>query len=284
MPWRLPALRLRVVEVDETCCDETVDPGARVGVKICDKVVCGSSGRSNQNDNGDEPVQEQSSRRSIERLVRCPESAPRQQSFLCKLLVQASVRKADCENVAQIAECDESWKTACSSAVTEDIAEEETGDNDFALCEVGLGNRSKISYVRKHVQNRGSTNSKRRGPTKSLLGVPDFSKDVVGVLPALVGVDDAKKCLTVPVCASSTITVTDLEAECVIEVVRFFDLQVAGKGSEAGEDDEQKDEDLEYSQDVKKADTPLWQDSMESNREGYAGNSDSTRRPAVRRF
>jgi hypothetical protein len=55
--------------------------------------------------------------------------------------------EADGEYVTQIAQCNEGRETACSCAVTEDIAEEETCDDDFAFCKIGLWNRSKVGYI-----------------------------------------------------------------------------------------------------------------------------------------
>ena len=56
VPWRGPSFTLRVVQVNETRTDESVDPGTGVGVQIGNEVVRRSCRRSNENDVSNEPV------------------------------------------------------------------------------------------------------------------------------------------------------------------------------------------------------------------------------------
>ena len=59
--------------------------------------------------------------------------------------------EADCKYIAQIAESNESWETARSSAIAEDVSEEKTSDDHFALREVGFRDCSKVSHIRKDI-------------------------------------------------------------------------------------------------------------------------------------
>lgn len=59
VPAGCPVLLLAVVQVDEAAGDEAVDPGAGVCVQVDNKVVRRSRGRSQQHNDGDNPVQEE---------------------------------------------------------------------------------------------------------------------------------------------------------------------------------------------------------------------------------
>ena len=58
VPWRCPGFALGVVQIDEAGGDKTVDPGTGVGVQVGDEVVCWASGRGNEDDDRNQPVQE----------------------------------------------------------------------------------------------------------------------------------------------------------------------------------------------------------------------------------
>ena len=53
MPWGCPLLALRVVQIDKASGNETVDPGAGVGVQVHDEVVGWTGGWCEENHNCD---------------------------------------------------------------------------------------------------------------------------------------------------------------------------------------------------------------------------------------
>src|SRR5690242_6973444 len=136
VPWGLPALLLRVMQVDQASGDKSIDPGTGVGVQISDEVVCGSSGGRNENNDSDQPVEEERWCRGAKGLDGSPELAVRKEAFFREFLVQTSVGKTDCKHVAQIAERDKSRETARSGTVAEDIAEEDSSDDGFTSCKI----------------------------------------------------------------------------------------------------------------------------------------------------
>jgi hypothetical protein len=51
------------------------------------------------------------------------------------------VYKTDCKHISQITEGDEDENSACTSTITEEIAEEEAGNKDLGIGEISLGDR-----------------------------------------------------------------------------------------------------------------------------------------------
>ena len=183
VPRRRPILALPVLEVDETSGDETVDPRAGVGVEIDDEIVGRAGGRGHKDDDGHDPVEEKGGRRGIKGLDGGPETTIREKTLLGELLVEPCVCKTDCEHIAQIAEGDEDGESACTSTVTEDIAEEESGNDDFRVGEVFFGDCGKVGNVGKDVEDRHTTNGDRCGDLEGPARVLEFSEDIVGVFP-----------------------------------------------------------------------------------------------------
>ena len=189
--------------------------------------------------------------------------------------------KTDGEHVAQITEGNESGKTTRSSTVAKNVAEKETGNNHLTLRKVGFRNCSEVSHIREDVQDGSPPDCQGCRPGQGFLRVPNFAQHIVGILPAFVGVNDAQQSLAVCIGTAATIAITDFQRECVVKVVRLFDLQMTSQSSKTREDDEEQDENLENAEDAEKADTPFWKRGMESDREGDTSDGYTTRRPAI---
>lgn len=183
VPGGRPVLALLVLEIDETSSDEPVDPCAGVGVEIDDEVVGAASRGRHKDDDSHHPVEEEGSSGGVEGFGGGPESAEREKSLLTELLVKTAVCKTNRKHVSQITEGDKDGESACTGTITENIAEEETGNDDLRVGEVFFGDYGEVSDVGKNVQDRHTTNCNRCGDPEGPARILEFSEDVVGIFP-----------------------------------------------------------------------------------------------------
>ena len=184
VPGGRPILALPVLEIDETGCDEPVDPRAGVGVEIDDEVVGGTGGRRYQDDDGHDPVEEESSSGGIEGFDGSPELAEGEETLLTELLVKTGVCKTDRKHVSHITEGDKDWEGTCTSTITEDIAEEESGNNDLGVGQILFGDCGKVSDVGENIQDRHTTDGDGCGNLEGPARILEFPEDVVGIFPS----------------------------------------------------------------------------------------------------
>ena len=152
VPGGRPVLPLLVLEIDETSSDEAVDPCSRVGLGIDDKAV-GQAGRRRYKDiDHHDPVEEEGSGGGIKGFHGGSETAEKGKA----LLVKTAVYKTDCKCIPKKTEGDEDGESACTSTITEDIAEEETGNNDLRVGEI-FGDCGEVSDIGKNIPDHHTT-------------------------------------------------------------------------------------------------------------------------------
>lgn len=269
------------MEEDETTGNEAVDPDTGVSVEVDKEVVSRSRRRSEQDNDGDQPVEEERSGRSIARLVGTPKPAKRKQTLLAQLLVETSVGESDSQDVAQIAEGDENRKGLDTGVVTENVLEKDTGDKNLGGSNIGLGDSGEVSDVGQDVEDSDTSHGDRSGESQGTARILEFAHNVVGVFPTFVTVDNVKQGVGVSISAATTVVLGRLNAESVIEVLGVGDVAVAGKGSKTSEDDEKDNDDLEDTKDIDQADTPFRKEGVQGAGEGSAGDTNTTGLVAV---
>ncbi|QBZ65566.1 hypothetical protein PoMZ_12528 [Pyricularia oryzae] len=283
VPGAGPVLLLAELEVDEAGRDKGVDPGARVRVEVDDEVVGRAGGRRQQHNHRDDPVQEESGRRRAKGLGRGPEAAERQQTLLAKLLVQAGVRKADGQDVAEVGQGDKGRQSGAAGTDSKHVAEEDARHDHLGLGQFRLWDGGKVGHVGEHVEDGGTADGQGHGDGERLARVLELADHVVGVLPALEAVDDVQQRIRVRVRPAAAVAVSRLDGKGVVKVARVVDQPVAGQRGEARKDYEQQDDDLEHAQDVEQADAPLGQHDVQQDGKGDAGDGDAAGLPVVRR-
>lgn len=168
------------------------------------------------------------------------------------------MREGHSQNITQVAQGDESRQTSRSSTLSKDVAEEETSHDNFGLGKIRLGNGCKVCDVGQDVKNRDTADGNGGGDGERLPGMLQLADNIVGVLPALVAVDDVQQGIRVGVCSSSSVTVSLFDSKGVVKVVRVWHTTVTSKSCKSGKDNEQQDDNLEHAQDVEKSNSPLW--------------------------
>ena len=114
---------IELMEMAEAEGDEGVDDGERVGDDVEDEVVSITWRRGQHDDDGDEPVLEETGERGVERPVAGEEAGVRQDTFAAELLDDSALREDHRQNVTEGRQSDEDRKCALSSG-THDVAEE----------------------------------------------------------------------------------------------------------------------------------------------------------------
>lgn len=95
------------------------------------------------------------------------------------------MRETDSEHVPKIGQSHKSWQAASTRAVAENIAEEQTSDDDIRGGKIGFGDRGEVGNVAEDVENRHPTNSNRHRDFKRFLRILGLAANVVCVLPAI---------------------------------------------------------------------------------------------------
>ena len=242
VPGRRPVLALLVLEVDKTSSDEAVDPRAGIGVEIDDEVVGRASGRRHEDDDGHDPVEEESGGGCIKGFDGGPETTEREKTLLAELLVKTGVCKTDRKHVTQITEGDECGESACGSTLTEDVTEEETGNNDLGVGESFFGDCGKVSDIGKDIQDGYTTDGDGCGNLEGPARVLEFTENIVGIFPSkvcqdiviaeyicsspFIRVNNPKERSRIRIGTPTTVPVTNTELESVVKVMWVGNLPV----------------------------------------------------------
>ena len=126
---RVPVVLLAVrVEPDEAEGDEGVDDGERVGDDVEDEVVSIARGRGQHDDDGDEPVLEETGERSVEGPVAGEEAGEGQDAFATELLDDSALREDHGQNISESGESDKHGKGTLGLG-SHDVAEERGSEN-----------------------------------------------------------------------------------------------------------------------------------------------------------
>lgn len=237
-PCWLPGISPEEVKPDKTARNKAVDPDTGISVEVDQKVISRSRRRSKQDDDGDQPMQEKRSSRSIARLVGAPEPAKRKQTLLAQLLVETSVSESDSQNVAQVTESDEDRKGLDTGALTKNVLEENTSDKNLRGSNFALGDSGEIGNVGQDVKNGDAGNGDRSGDGQGTARILKFAHDVIGVFPTLVTVDNVEQGVGVSISTTTAVCLSRFNAEGVLEVLGIRDVAMTGKGGKTGEDDE----------------------------------------------
>lgn len=190
--------------------------------------------------------------------------------------------KAYSEHVPNVAQRNECGKAPGGNALSKDVAEEEASNDDLGLGQLCLGDGGKVGDVGQHVENGDTHHGDGCCDRQCPFGVLELSKDVVGVLPALVAVDDLQHCRGKSVGTTAPVAIALLHGPNVVKVVRVWDQSIPSQGREARKDDDQKHENFEDSQRVGKSQPPLRESCVQADNEGDAQNRDGSSNPAIR--
>lgn len=280
-PCGPPGISAEEMEPDETTRNKAVDPDTGISVEVDQEVISRPRRRSKQDDNSNQPMQEKGGSRSVARLVGTPEPAKRKQTFLAQLLIETSVGESDSQDVAQVAEGDENGKGLDTGAVTKNVLEKDTGDKNLGGSDLALGDSGEVGNVGQDVENGDAGNGDRSGEGKGTARILEFAHDVVGVLPALVTVNNVEQGVGVSISTTTTVGRGRFNAEGVLEVLGIGDVAMASKGGKTGEDDEEDDDDLEDTKDVDQADTPLRKEGVQGASKGSACHTNTAGLVAV---
>lgn len=290
-PGLLPVGIGTELQVHDTEGDDSVDDGQGVRNGVDDKVVGVTGGQGEDGDETDGPVEAETSEGSTEGLVGSPELGEGEDTLATKLLVDTTLREDDTHDVAKCRESDEDVEGA-SGAGTIDIVEENGSDERARVDDLLLGRGCKVGNVGEDVEDGNEANRKRSGNADGALGVFDLRESCSQRCFSLT----RSRCrltvvrIAITDVAPDYVVKTEAEGagarggalECVGEVVRLVDLEMAAEGDETGDNDNDKDDQLEHAQHVLDVEAPAHTGAMQEEAEGDGCETDQTAGPLAR--
>lgn len=245
------------------------------GYILENKVVSITRRRSKNDNDADKPVLKETSQRSVEGTVAGPEAGEGQNTLTTKLLHKTTLRENDTENVAKGRQSDKDGQSTLSSA-THDVSEQRGSDKTLRRNNLGLGDSGKVGNVGEDVQDRDGDDGDGSSNLESALRVSGLAQGVVGVAIT----DETPN--NVVQCGNDTVSASLFTVKGVVEVVGLLiKLNVSTEGDKSGNDDDQDNDDLDYTEDILKTKTPLESSAMDDKCGGDTSQTDTTLVPTV---
>lgn len=170
-PSRLAPVRVGLeLQEDNAEGDDTVDDRQRVRDRVDDEVVRVSRRQGEDRDETDCPVETKAGERGVERTVAGPELGEGKDALAAELLVDATLRKDDGQNVAESGESNENRKGTLSVR-THDVAEEESGNKRATASDLLLGRSREVGDVGENVEDSDEADRERAGNLEGTLRV-----------------------------------------------------------------------------------------------------------------
>lgn len=219
----------------------------------------------------------QTSQGSVQGFVAGKESREWQDTLAAEFLNETTLGEDHAENVAVSRQGDEHReRTLCGT--THDVAEEGGSDQTATLKNLLLGNSGEVGNVDEHVKNRDGDDTGGRSDLEGANGVLGLAEGVVGVAVSNVTPDDV-----VQSCDNS-ISAAGGALEGIAEVVRLLvlgELDMATKGNETTQNDDQDDDQLDRTKEVLQAQTPLERKTVDQEGGGDACQTNAALVPPV---
>lgn len=230
---------------------------------------------SEDNNDTDQPMLEETSERRIERSVARPESRKGQNTLTAKFLNKSTLGEDDTEDVSKGRQGNKDGERALRG-VAKDVAEERSGDETLGSENLLLGHGGEIGNVDEHVHDGDGADGQGRGNLEGALRVLGLAEGVVGVAVADITPDDVVQG------RDDAIGAAGGALKGVGEVVGLLvDLEVAAQRHEAGNDDDEDDEQLDDAEGVLQTETPFQRTAMDEERGRDARQTNTALIPAI---
>ncbi|KAI6776592.1 hypothetical protein HG530_000537 [Fusarium avenaceum] len=237
------------VQVDKATSNKGVDNGKRVRDEVEDEVVSITGRRSQDDNDTDNPVLKETGERGVEGSVAGPQTRERQS--------------------------DKDRHGALSSRA-HNVAEQRGGDKTLRSNDLSLGDGSKVGNVDEDVDDRdrddGSGSSNLEGSHR----VAGLAEGVVGVAITDETPDDVVQS------SDNTVGASSGALKGVAQVVGLLiDLEVSTEGDESADDHDEDNGQLDESESVLQTKTPLESASVDEERSGDTGQTNSSLVPSI---